>query len=174
MNSIHVSQNSNKKIAEPWYKNHVVLLMLTLPLVVVLASFITLYLAIKTNDGVLDDDYYKQGLAINQDLARDNQAKTLGLTAQLQIKGPAVELKMTSLATAALAGQPIKMSLQNMASKTEDSVLTLVPAGEGVWRGELKKQISTGHWHIQLEAQDWRLTQTVVGGMQSPISFSAK
>lgn len=151
-----------------------VLLMLGLPAIVVVASFITLFLAIKTNDGVVTDDYYKQGLAINQDLARDDKAKAMGLSAQMNITGTAIELKLTGSANAALVGQPIQLSLQNMASKTEDSVVALVPVGEGVWRGQLKKELSSGHWLVQLEGQDWRLMQTVIDGGKSPVMFKAK
>lgn len=34
------------------------------PFVVIVAAAITVYLAVISNDGLVDDDYYKQGLSI--------------------------------------------------------------------------------------------------------------
>lgn len=140
-----MSASDLKLVVEPWYKHRMVWLMLGLPLVVVVASFITLYLAIKTDDGVIDDDYYKQGLAINQDLVRDDKAKALGLSAQLQFSGMAVSLKLSASAPALLAGVPIQLLLQNVGAKTKDQVVTLVPVGDGTWRGQLKQPLVAGH-----------------------------
>ena len=36
------------------------------PAIVVVAGIYTAYLAIVSNDGLVDDDYYKQGLAVSQ------------------------------------------------------------------------------------------------------------
>ncbi len=56
---------------------------MTGPAIVVLAGVITTYLAVVTSDGLVADDYYKRGLAINQTLARDLVARQLGLRAQI-------------------------------------------------------------------------------------------
>ena len=169
-----MSASDLKLAVEPWYKHRIVWLMLGLPLVVVVASFITLYLAIKTDDGVIDDDYYKQGLAINQDLVRDDKAKALGLSAQLQFSGAAVNLKLSASTPALLAGVPIQLLLQNVGAKAKDQVVTLVPVGDGTWRGQLKQALVAGHWQMHLEAQDWRLLQTVKGDVSAPIVFGSK
>jgi len=39
------------------------------PAIVVVASFITLYLAVVGKDPVLDEDYYRKGIEINKTLA---------------------------------------------------------------------------------------------------------
>lgn len=49
----------------------------------VLASSFSAYLAVKTADPLVVDDYYKQGLAINQSLRRDRAAASLQLTAAI-------------------------------------------------------------------------------------------
>ena len=36
------------------------------PAVVIVAGFITAWLAIESNDGLVDDNYYKVGLSVNQ------------------------------------------------------------------------------------------------------------
>jgi len=51
------------------------------PAAVVVAGFFTMALAFRTEDGLVADDYYKQGLAINRVLRRDERARELGLRA---------------------------------------------------------------------------------------------
>jgi hypothetical protein len=45
---------------------------------VVVAGIYTAWLAIKSNDGLVTDDYYKKGLAANQTIARNELATRLG------------------------------------------------------------------------------------------------
>lgn len=153
----------------PWF-----LFVFGLPAIVVVACFVTLYLAIKSDDGVVADDYYKQGLAINQDLRRDDKAREHGLTAQLDFVGDSVELHLVSnpAASAALAGQPIKLVLQNMGVPAQDQVLTLVPTAQtGVWRSQLTRAPSKGLWQIRLEQADWRLIANVKGMLNQSVAF---
>lgn len=57
----------------PWWKFGHVWLVLAGPLLVVVASFITMYIAFVGQDPVVDEDYYRKGIAINQTLS-DNPA----------------------------------------------------------------------------------------------------
>ena len=50
------------------------------PVLVVIASFITLYIAIKSPDPVVDDDYYRKGIEINKTL--DEQRDSLAPAGQ--------------------------------------------------------------------------------------------
>ncbi len=52
----------------PWWKFGHVWLVLSGPLIVVVASFITLYLAITRPDPVVSEDYYQKGIEINKTL----------------------------------------------------------------------------------------------------------
>ena len=55
----------------PWYREPWPWLLMAGPAAVVVAGFATLWLAVSSNDGLVADDYYKQGLAINQTLQRE-------------------------------------------------------------------------------------------------------
>lgn len=61
---------------EPWWKFGFVWLVVGGPAVVVVASFVTLWLAIRTPDPVVDENYYQQGIAINKTLAAKEQSLT--------------------------------------------------------------------------------------------------
>lgn len=53
---------------KPWWKFGYVWLIISGPLIVVLASFFTLYLAITRPDPVVDENYYEHGININKTL----------------------------------------------------------------------------------------------------------
>jgi uncharacterized protein len=57
----------------PWWKFGHVWLVIAGPALVVVASFITLWLAVSGMDPVVDEDYYRKGLELNRNLA-DNPA----------------------------------------------------------------------------------------------------
>lgn len=54
--------------AAPWWKFGHVWLVLAGPLVVIVAGFITLWLAMSRPDPVVAEDYYQQGIDINKTL----------------------------------------------------------------------------------------------------------
>ncbi len=63
-----MSTTSNAPASNAWWKYGHVWLVIAGPLVVVVASFITLYLAIRHPDPVVDADYYRKGVEINKTL----------------------------------------------------------------------------------------------------------
>jgi hypothetical protein len=63
---------------KPWWHYGYVWLVVSGPLIVVIASFVTLYLAISRPDPAIDD-YYRKGMEINQtlDAQRDRLAPAM-------------------------------------------------------------------------------------------------
>jgi len=61
-------QNSSLGASAPWWKFGHVWLVLSGPAVVVVASFVTLYLAVTRPDPVVSEDYYQKGIEINKTL----------------------------------------------------------------------------------------------------------
>ncbi|MBV5267272.1 MAG: FixH family protein, partial [Burkholderiaceae bacterium] len=64
-------------VSLPWYREPWPWILMSGPFIVVVAGFITAYLAVISNDGLVSDDYYKQGLTVNQRTERDQRAITL-------------------------------------------------------------------------------------------------
>ncbi len=58
---------------QPWWKFGHVWLVIAGPAIVVVASLVTVYLAVSGMDPVVDEDYYRKGLEINKTLS-DNPA----------------------------------------------------------------------------------------------------
>lgn len=59
---------SAKPVSPPWWKFGYVWLILAGPTIVIFAGFYTLWLAIKTPDPVVSEDYYREGIEINKTL----------------------------------------------------------------------------------------------------------
>lgn len=68
--------------AAPWYREPWPWLLMLGPLIVIIAGVITAYLAVVTSDGLVEDDYYKQGLTVNRRTERDQRAAELGVAAE--------------------------------------------------------------------------------------------
>ena len=56
---------------QPWWRHGHLWLVIAGPAVVVVAAFITLWLAITRPDPVVDENYYEDGLNINQEMASE-------------------------------------------------------------------------------------------------------
>ncbi|WP_136247495.1 FixH family protein [Halomonas borealis] len=68
----------------PWYKQFWPWFMIGLLGASVTFSLVYLALSIHYFDGTVADDYYKEGLAINQQIAKQERARDLGLSATLR------------------------------------------------------------------------------------------
>jgi len=61
--------------AQPWWKYGHVWLVISGPAIVVVAGFVTLYIALRYPDPVIDENYYRNGMEINKTL--NNPAASL-------------------------------------------------------------------------------------------------
>ena len=71
----------NTKDTKPWWQYGYVWFIISGPFLVVIASFITLYLAISRPDPVIDD-YYRKGMEINKTLNGKSGAMVPALQAR--------------------------------------------------------------------------------------------
>lgn len=66
-----------------WYQQFWPWFLILLPASVVVASIATIYIASQHADSLVVDDYYKNGLTINQDLSLYKNARELNIKAEL-------------------------------------------------------------------------------------------
>ena len=69
----------------PWHKQFWPWFVLSLPATAIIASVATIAISIRYSDSLVNDDYYQQGLAINNQLQKQQLARDLGLTFDLVI-----------------------------------------------------------------------------------------
>ncbi len=71
-----MQRNPTTIAANPWWTFGHVWLVLSGPAIVVVASFVTLYVAVVGQDPVVDEDYYRHGVELNKTLAAKPTALT--------------------------------------------------------------------------------------------------
>src|SRR5512139_2354344 len=115
--------------SKPWYREPWPWFLMSLPATAVVAGLTTAWIAFKTADGLVVGDYYKEGLAINQTLERDDAARALGLVATLKSVDGTLLLTLSGhLKT--YPGQLV-LTLAHPTHQGMDHVLTLNDAGGG-------------------------------------------
>lgn len=153
----------------PWYRQFWPWFLLALPLAVVIAGFITLYIAMRHADSPVRDDYVKEGLILRRTDGQDQAAARLGLGARLSMgAGGQVALTLTG----ALADAPSVLELQliHALDSANDFTVALKRNGAG-YAGVLPRSLA-GHWTIELHAPaaPWRLRGELVAtsGVATP------
>lgn len=144
--------------ALPWYRHRWPWILMSGPAAVLVAGAWTTWIAFASSDGLVAEDYYKQGLAINKVLAREQEAARLGLAAELslspgkiqvQLKGAEPQALFVHLAHGTRAGFDQRLRLARTASGTYESTLGDLPAGR--WRVAIEDP--QGRWRIAKEAR---------------------
>jgi hypothetical protein len=144
--------------------------MIALPMTAVIGGMITIYLAVTTSDGLVVDDYYQRGKAINLDLARDDAAARHGLKASLVL----AQGNIARLQLSAIDGtwpNSIRLSLLHPTRAGHDQIVRLQHDGAGHYHADINA-LGSGHWYVQLEADDWRLSGTLQVPQTTPLIFA--
>ncbi|TXD16493.1 FixH family protein [Extensimonas vulgaris] len=74
--------------ARPWWRFGYVWLLIAGPVIVIIAGFVTLWLAVHNPDPVIDEDYYQHGLEINRSLADSGRSLAPALKARNHVLTP--------------------------------------------------------------------------------------
>ena len=164
------------EVIEPWYKQGWPWALIAIPFLTVIAGIITYQIAANNPHQMVQDNYYKKGLAINSDLELIDHAKDLKLTGTLSYD---YESKLITLN---LSADGIKYPLEKMKSKLFLSMSHPTISDldqnlylESVSQGELNTQgqtmvsskeylasfdnIEQAYWHISITDEDntWQL-----------------
>ena len=73
----------------PWWKHGLVWLVIAGPAVVVVAGFVTAWIAVRSPDPVVEADYYRRGIEINRTLAAHEKARVPALQGRNHAATPA-------------------------------------------------------------------------------------
>jgi len=143
---------------EPWYRQFWPWFIMALPATAVVAGLITLYIATVNRDSLVKDDYYKQGLALNQDLARSRRAAELGITAEL-IYHPSTGDVALSSASLPSEVQQLTLLLVHPTLAEFDVNTAIRRTTDGRFEARLPRLLGPAKWRVQVlpEHGDWRL-----------------
>lgn len=148
--------------SNPWYRERWPWLLMIGPASVVVAGAVTAWLAVASSDGLVEDDYYKQGLAINQILKRDQVAAERDYSAQVTLSSgnDRIRLFLKGAADAPLPPS-LRLRLSHPTRAGNDQNIELEARGPGFFEGRLTPP-PAGRWLVIVEdpAKSWRLTGT--------------
>jgi len=156
---------------KPWYRYPWTWFLIAVPFLTIVACVITIVLAVKSEDGLVSDDYYKDGLMINQTLDRDRRAQALGLSSFvgllpgdreviLQVNGERLDLPLKLVflhATRKAHDQSFEIDSLSSAGQARINIEALIP----------------GKWYVQLESEKgkWRLKGQLVYPRQTEVEL---
>jgi hypothetical protein len=151
----------------PWYKQAWPWFLITLPALAVVGSAITVWLAIRSADGVVATDYYKRGLAINRELSRLQRAAELGLRAEVEVAGFATGDRVRVHLAADRPLPPdtaLKVSFIHPGRAGADRAALLGRVAGSADRadfageiGEAAEAVQPVAWQVVIESPSWRL-----------------
>lgn len=141
---------------QPWYRQRWPWLLAIMPASAVVMGFTFLWLAIKTDDGLVSDDYYKDGLAINRIVDRDAAASKHNVHATARLAGAVVSLQLGADPPA--RPDTLKLTLAHPTRKGLDHSVLLTRNSMGTYEGTVRDLIDS-RYDIILEPIDgaWRL-----------------
>jgi uncharacterized protein len=152
-----------------WYRERWPWFLMAGPLAAVVASLASAWIAVKSDDGLVAQDYYKQGLLINQKLARTPAVEpTPGASISVD---PDLGVRV-HLYGAAQAPSRLLLTLARPSEHGQSRRVNLALDDDGEWVGTMP-ELAPGRWIISLGSETWQLPVTTVIGPFTEITLGA-
>jgi len=146
----------NPATINPWYREPWPWLLMAGPAAVLVAGAFTMWIAFTTSDGLVAQDYYKQGMAVNKVLAKEEAAARLGLSAVVAFASDRHRIAVTLSGT-----EPAQLSVRfaHSTRSGHDLALRLAHVGPGRYEAAIPADLPPGRWNVNIEAPggEWRL-----------------
>ncbi len=152
-----MNDNSTTEVIEPWYKQGWPWTLIAIPFLTVVAGVITIIIASNTDDSLVQDDYYKKGLAINSNLAltqfaADNQIAATAYFDQ------ASKLLLVKLSSGLELPTSLTLTLSHPTLDQKDRSYKLSQLVGNEYAAEIDS-IEAAFWHVSIndESEKWQL-----------------
>lgn len=149
----------------PWYRHFYAWIVVGIPTIAVLASLNFVYLAVKNQDELVPGDWYQDGKAINENVARTQAALDQGVVAKLQMDEGSGEV-MLQLTSRSPLPETLSLNFTHATQGHRDQYLTLSLIDNGRYIGHLARPLD-GLFNIDLSAQQWQILHEQVFPMSS-------
>ena len=151
-----MSELEHRLDSGPWYREPWPWILMSGPLVAIVAGLVTAWIAVSHEDPLVVDNYYKEGLAINRVLERDHAAAQRGYRAELMLSSDGARVR------AHLSGVPparLRLHLVHPTRANLDRSVELRPLQDGWYEGEIGSGTVPLRWRVVLEDEPatWRL-----------------
>jgi uncharacterized protein len=121
----------------PWYKQFWPWFLIALPATVVVAGLITVYIAFNNVDPLVRDDYYRDGLAINNELKLEKNAAKWSISGRVQFDVLSGEV-FVDLDGESRLPEGLIMELVHPVEVRKDQTVKLVRISKTRYRGDLQ------------------------------------
>lgn len=157
MHAQHPDENT------PWFSQFWPWFLIALPGSVVIASIWLVFFSFKHADSIVSDNYYKEGLAMNQVVTDLGEAGSMGLTANLALNHGV--LTVTLNADQPVELESIDIAFLHPADQLLDHTITAKHLGNQRYMAKLG-DIPAGRWYVDVIGKDdnssWRLKGELV------------
>jgi len=151
--------DTNTPSGGPWYKQPWLWFVLSVPIASVILSSIMVTVAVVGKDSLVSDNYYKDGMGINQTIEQDRLAVQLNIVPMITIQDKTVIVTIHSEKMPTQAFLTLKL-LHPTASE-KDLTIRLLPTESG-FIGDLPSTVE-GRRYLDLYSFDnsWRIREEV-------------
>lgn len=135
-----------------------------IPLATIVASIITVTMAFRESEPELPAQYPWEGAALDQDLARAERARELGLAASLRFTtSGGVIVQLSTGSPGAALPERLELQATHVTLPSRDRAWTLRRDAGGQYRAD-GAALDRGPWLLQLSAGDWRIRGRLEAG----------
>ncbi len=155
----------------PWYRQGWPWLLIALPASAVVAGILTLIIALHSPNALVVDDYYKEGLAINQEKHRLKHAAEMQLSGLL--RGDRNNLTLSLYAREPISENTLQLRITHATRSELDQTIMVKRGADGSYRGQYAK-LKRGYWYLLLQnpGRTWEIRSRthIDGAFQSHLS----
>jgi hypothetical protein len=152
------ASRGDRAVATPWYRQFWPWFVISLPASAVIAGLVTVWIAFTHQHDLVQDSWYKDGMAINQHLDRQQQARQRGIGLALQLS--LAEGRAQARLNGQLPARPplLSLTLLHPTLPQRDRTITLALMPDGHYEATLDA-VHEGRYRAQLSAPggDWQL-----------------
>lgn len=154
-----MNQPADPSAIPPWYRQFWPWFLIALPAVAIFASAMLIWKSTEYPVDLVNDDYYKDGLAINRTLDKDHFARQLGLSAAVHVDPDSGEITATVHSDKPMPPAALELELVHPMIPAKDHSVMLAAMGHGRFVGRTS---TAGHrWYLRLrgavDGRQWQL-----------------
>ena len=137
-------------------------MIVAIPVSAIIGGAVLLSLSIVSFDGLVADDYYRQGLGINRQIERTQRAEELGIQAKVNLNNDAGLLEINLVSSISYTPpEEIIVFLRHATRAGFDQEIRARAVSHETYHAYLPKML-LGKWHVELTAEDWRISETLI------------